>query len=272
MPSDSVAQVPDITPHFFGPPERRLFGVYHAPAGTSVRDAGVVLCYPGPQEYSQVHWAFQKLAGMLAAAGFHVLRFDYSATGDSSGESAHASMVHWTEDIATAASGLRELAAIRRISLVGMRLGGALALRAAAASEVRDLVLWDAVITGSSYVQAIEEVERLRVRALSYPEPNTPVPGEIMGYPFGGALRTATLSIDLLAEPLPSVGRILLVAPAATDAQVAFQQSALAAGLDVTVRTIDDPSLYATGRHPSDALLAHNIPVAITSFLARTDG
>ena len=70
-----------MKPFFFGPSAQPRFGLLHPPAGERARRAGVLLCYPGVQEYNISHWAFRKLAGLLARAGFPVLRFDWAGTG-----------------------------------------------------------------------------------------------------------------------------------------------------------------------------------------------
>ena len=119
-----------IVPTLFGTGARQLFGIYHAPDGAVVRDAGVVLCHPAPQDYSQTYWAMHKLASMLAGAGFHVLRFDYSGTGDSSGSAAEVTLGVWQDDILAAVAELQDMSGARRVSLAGMRLGAALAMRA----------------------------------------------------------------------------------------------------------------------------------------------
>lgn len=261
----------EIVPRFFGSPDRQLFGIYHAPDGATIRDAGVVLCYPGPHEYSQVHWAFQKLAGLLAAAGFHVLRFDYFGTGDSYGDATEGSLAQWTEDVGTAVSELRDLAGIRRISLVGTRIGAAVALRASASGvKVRDVVLWDPVVSGTEYVATLDASEDVRLRMLNYPEPNHRIDGEVMGYAFPDHVRADMASLDLLQEEVGRIDRLLLIGAAFTPAQSALEQRLIEAGLKVTVERVDDPAMYAPGRHPADTLLSHNIPVAITTFLARS--
>jgi uncharacterized protein len=270
--SVEVVRESEIVPLFFGPGARQLFGVYHAPNGVSVRDAGVVLCYPAPQEYSQAHWAFQKLAGLLADAGLHVLRFDYSCTGDSWGESADGTLDTWTADIAAAVAQLREIAGIRRVALVGMRVGAALALRAVAAGlRIRDLVLWEPVIHGAAYLDQLESVEDRRLRLLHFPEPDTRVAGELLGYAFGATMRSATAAIDLTKEPVGSPDRVLIVTARETADQRALNTRLHAAGIHAQVQPLHDRELYVGGGHPNDALLSHAIPVAITAFLTRSD-
>jgi len=52
--------------------------------------------------------ALRTLAALLAREGFHVLRFDYYATGDSAGESSEGSLSEWRANIVTARDDLRE--------------------------------------------------------------------------------------------------------------------------------------------------------------------
>lgn len=256
---------------FFGTDDRRLFGMYHAPTGTTIRDAGVVLCYSGPHEYTQLHWAYQKLAGLLAAAGLHVMRFDYSGTGDSFGSTAESTLSHWVDDIATAAAELREVAGIRRVGLVGARLGGALVMQAVASGvKARDVVLWDPVIRGTDYVARLDAAEDFRLRLLNYPEPNTRTAGELLGYPFTDAQRAETSAVALTDVPIGRVDRMLVIGTALSAAQREYVTYVEREGVEVTASEIDDPSFHAPDRHPNDPILSHNIPVAITAFLTRS--
>src|SRR4051812_25231992 len=107
-----------MKPFFFGPSAQPRFGLLHPPAGERARRAGVLLCYPGVQEYNISHWAFRKLAGLLARAGFPVLRFDWAGTGDSAGESSGGRVSTWLEDVALAAQELKDSAEVERVSVV----------------------------------------------------------------------------------------------------------------------------------------------------------
>lgn len=258
----------DIAPRFFSVADRQVFGLYHAPLGSVILDAGVVICYAGPQEYHQLHWGAHKLAVMLARAGLHVLRFDYSGTGDSSGATSETSLAQWREDVQAAVDELKSLAGIRRVSLVGMRLGATLALRVTTTGvRVRDMVLWDPVVSGADYVQSLEMLETRRLADLKYPQSNQRFDNELMGYPFTAVQRAETLQIDLLTEDVGRIDRALVVSAALTPDLTALADRLVSLGVVVTRASVPDPSLLTTESHPTEAVLSHNIPTAIVRYL-----
>ena len=144
-----------MNPFFFGRSARQLFGAYDPPEH-SARDQGVVLCPALGDEYLFAHGTSRFLARQLAAAGFHVLRFDYSGTGDSAGEFEDFNARLWAEDVETAIAEIKDLGQVSRVGLVGARFGAVLAARAAQQrDDVDQLVLWDPVSDGRSYLQEI---------------------------------------------------------------------------------------------------------------------
>lgn len=139
---------------FFGPPERQLFGYHHVPRGTPTGAA--VLCPPWAREYQYAHRAFHFLAKRLAARGCHVLRFDYSGTGDSWGASTEANTERWAEDIALAVGELRTMSGLEHVDLVGLRVGAFLAAQATAdIPGVRRIVLWDPIMEGEAWLREL---------------------------------------------------------------------------------------------------------------------
>jgi hypothetical protein len=149
----------------FGPPQRRLFGLYHAPAAERAPAAAVLLCYPFGHEALRVHRFYRLLAERLARQGVAVLRFDYHATGDSDGADEDGEMVGWAGDIREAHRELVHRSGVQQVSWFGARLGASLALMAApqAVPPVRKLVLWDALFDGPAY---LEELRRAHVDEL----------------------------------------------------------------------------------------------------------
>lgn len=173
---------------FFGSSDRSLFGVYQPPKGRLARDEGIVLCYPMGQEYMRSHRAFRQLSNLLSRAGYHVLRFDYYGTGDSMGESEDVSMQQWQQDIGTAIEELKDNAGIEKVSLVGLRLGAAMAVQAGAGrADVHDVVLWDPVVSGDAYLSnLLEHVEGPRSGTVG-----------VLGFPLTPSLQEEIGDLDI---------------------------------------------------------------------------
>jgi uncharacterized protein len=205
---------------FFGEPARQLFGVHHPADGAKRRGVGVVLCYPGHVEYNRSHRAFRNLAGLLAAEGFDALRFDYFATGDSAGTNAEGDPEIWIGNIETACQELRDRASVSSISLVGLRLGALLAVHASARrGPVRDLVLWEPVAAGETYVRDLERVHRRQNLVLLHPSPNGGgAAEELTGYAFPLGQRRAIEQLGI-ANVQPKANRIAIISSGGIDAQ-----------------------------------------------------
>ena len=120
----------------------------------------MILCAPWGQEYLCAHRSLRKLGDLLSASGHHVMRFDYFGTGDSGGDLGDAGLAAWRSDIRLAMEELREASGIERVSLVGLRLGAALAAEVAAQSTalVDSLILWDPIVSGRDYVDTLEQI------------------------------------------------------------------------------------------------------------------
>ena len=141
------------SPFFFHTAAEPLFGIYHPPAASRSPEEGVVLCAPVGHEYQRTHWCLRLLADDLCRAGFHVLRFDYMGTGDSWGDFEQATVERWIDDIRVAVVELRDMSGVERVSLVGLRVGAALARAAAKDAEVRRIVEWEPV-RGEEFVES----------------------------------------------------------------------------------------------------------------------
>ncbi|WP_375758187.1 alpha/beta fold hydrolase [Corallococcus exercitus] len=254
-----------MTPCFFGTSERQLFGMHH-PAQGAERATGVVLCYPAAQEYMLTHWAFRKLAGMLAREGFHVFRFDYYGTGDSAGEVHEGRVATWVQDIRNAANELQDVTGVQRVALVGLRLGAALAVRAAAEGlSTAALVLWEPLVQGEAWLQELELLQARRDTRTLYPQPESPleVREELLGFAFPRALREDILALDLAALPAWPATRTHLVAGAARPEYQRLQERLEATGLPFQHHLV--PEEGAGGQE--SALLSNRILQTITTLL-----
>lgn len=132
------------------------FGWYHAPA-RPWRDMVVVMCPPVGYEAVSSYPTWAQLARSLAQAGFPVLRFDYQGTGDSEGDDSQPGRVAaWIASIEAAVTNARAWSGARQVALFGLRLGGTLAVEAAARlGGVDSLLLWAPCPTGKAFIREL---------------------------------------------------------------------------------------------------------------------
>jgi uncharacterized protein len=198
---------------------RQLLGALHHPQRLRARTTAVLLCNPFGEEASRAHRTFKVLATQIERAGLAALRFDYSGTGDSGGESTDVSIDAWLADIGMAAERLRAASGASRVALIGLRLGATLAALAAARGEVqaRHLLLWDPVVDGAMYLRELAAQHRVYMRAEMGPiwhdrlktrADGTPL--EALGTPISDALAAQLQAIDLGADA-PSAEQVSLV-------------------------------------------------------------
>ncbi len=142
---------------YFGPSDTYLFGIFHPPQNGNRRE-GIVLCNPFGQEYMRAHRSLRRLAIELAKLGYSVLRFDYRGTGDSAASLDSVTAADWLEDIGHAVQELIDIAAVPKVTLLGLRMGGLLAAHVAAHHpSVTRLLLWDPAMSGHEYIEELRQ-------------------------------------------------------------------------------------------------------------------
>lgn len=143
-----------MIPLFFGPDDRRKYAVFQPALGRGSKGRGIVICDALFDEALCAHRALRFASSSLAEARWNSLRFDYYGTGDSAGETADFSLAQALDDIAEAIDELKSTTGLKEVYLLGIRLGGALAMQATLSREdIRGLVLWDPIIDGEQVLQ-----------------------------------------------------------------------------------------------------------------------
>ncbi|CAN5142851.1 hypothetical protein BH09MYX1_BH09MYX1_54960 [soil metagenome] len=229
-------------PLFFGSRDRPLFGVYHSPTAGSPAERAVVLCHPLPQEYGSVHWVFRRLAALLAQRGAHVLRFDYHGTGDSGGEGGETTFESMVQDTRIAASELVDACGVRRVSIIGMRFGAAVAARVRD-TAVRDVVLWEPVLRGRDHLEELRRVHRKREVNWLLPRAR-PARGEedLLGYPRYDVTRRSIEGVDLATGPWTDARSFTVVVSSERPEHRALESALGAAGKKVRLVVAEDPA------------------------------
>jgi pimeloyl-ACP methyl ester carboxylesterase len=203
---------------YFGA-RRQLLGALHQPQRLRPRGTAVLLCNPFGEEASRAHRTYRVLATQIERAGYACLRFDYSGTGDSLGESRAATVDAWVGDVVTAAERLQAASGATRIAVIGLRFGATLAMLASARGELRarHLLLWDPVLDGPEYLRELIAQHRAYMRSeigdgwtdrLQIAANGTPA--EALGAPIGAVLGGQIAAIDLTAV-VPGVEQLTVI-------------------------------------------------------------
>jgi len=207
---ESVAVIPGAAP---------LHAVVHGCVCDTHPAWGLLFCDPFAEEKKCAHRVLVEAAREFCEADIGCVRFDYRGTGDSPGEFAEATPELWVEDILAAVAFMRQEVKVRTLGLLGLRLGAALALRAAEAGEQVDfLVLWEPIISGRQYLH--QNLRRSMIKAM-LTEAEAFDAGRVRqaqeddffdfdGYPVSAEMRRQIEAVDLLADP-PQFGGPALV-------------------------------------------------------------
>ncbi|WP_395753060.1 alpha/beta fold hydrolase [Prosthecobacter sp.] len=173
-----------------------LFAWLHSAAG-SVSDHGVLICPPLGHEQVHSHRTLRHLADRLAVQGFAVLRLDYHGTGDSDGtEHDPQRLATWQTNVSDAVAWLRNMAGCPKISLVGLRMGAALAALYAEQHEVENLVLWAPIVKGRRYVRELAALSQTAQLAGGADSACI----EAMGFVYSRETADALAQVDLLSS------------------------------------------------------------------------
>ncbi len=238
-------------PFHFGPEARPRFAWYHPAAGDSPRGAGVVLCNTLGNEALRAYGTLRHLAENLAAAGFAALRFDFYGTGDSGGSEACPDQVAtWLADIDLAVDELRARSGLRDVGVAGLRLGGTLALLAAARrGDVESVVLWDPYYQGKEFVTETTRMHKALAMlepasfALKRPAGSGPAGVEALGFLLADATVRDLGQLDLLAVEKRPAQRVLVVGSAAAQKRggEALMKHLRALGADPAYEVLAEP-------------------------------
>lgn len=116
---------------------------------------GWIICHSFGMEQLYLQPLEVEVARRLASAGFPVLRFHAQGYGDSALPTDRASFRSQVEGAIQAANLLMESTGVSEIGFLGARLGATVAALAAEQIDASSLVLWEPVIDGRRYVEAL---------------------------------------------------------------------------------------------------------------------
>ena len=221
----------------------RSFAILHAPAGPASSTA-VLIIPPFGWEEESGHRALADWARTLADNGFATLRLELPGTRNSTGGLESRRPATWRDAVGAGAAWLRAQAGAQRVVLLGLGLGGLVAVDAISdGAAIDDLVLWSVPARGRS---AIRELRlQARLIAARFPDDDVAVgddaPFETVGFALARDAVTEFEQLRLGERPIPPAAgrRALLLGRDGMAVDDGLQ--ALLAEAGVTVSVQDGP-------------------------------
>jgi alpha-beta hydrolase superfamily lysophospholipase len=194
-------------PGYFGADDAALFGWLHAAEAAGA--LGLVVCNPFGFEEVCAHRSLRHIAEAASAAGVPSLRFDYAGCGNSQGDEFDAeTAARWVQAVHQAIEALKAASGVRRVALLGVRLGAALAaLAAAERDDVAGLIAIAPVVRGRGYIR------ELTILGQTGAAPTDSAHGALESAGFLMARETAEFvsRIDLRSLPKAPAPQVLIV-------------------------------------------------------------
>ena len=142
---------PRVEPFFFDAEPGTRFSLYHAPNPQVAPRGAILYVHPFAGELSRTRRMAAQQSRAFAGLGYAVLQIDLFGCGDSCGEFNAGRWQIWHEDLVLAAHWLADRNS-GPLTLWGLRLGGLLALDAAARLGARRVLLWQPFMSGRACI------------------------------------------------------------------------------------------------------------------------
>ncbi len=198
-----------IVPFFFGQ-DSSLYGCYHLPPDYR-HSPGVLICQPTGHEYERCHRAMRQLAVQSAKKGLSAMRFDYYATGDSAGDCEDLSLAGMRLDIQRAIQHCCVKTGVKRLTVVGVRLGATLAAQlTSSCSGIESLVLYAPVFDGGALLDEWQRDQQAFHDKHSYQLQQVEV-NEILGFTVPGKFQSELRRKFDPTAPGQTLKRVLLL-------------------------------------------------------------
>ena len=124
-------------------------------------DHAVIICPPVGHEFINSYRGLRHLADDFAQKGIPAFRMEYQGTGDSSGLDTDPERVQkWLDSIECVSNFIKQTCGVKRVSLLGLRMGATLATMISARIEVEALLCWVPVVEGRRYIREMLALQR----------------------------------------------------------------------------------------------------------------
>jgi dienelactone hydrolase len=223
-----------------------LYAVLHEPTDLTRRDTAVLLLPVFGLDEAFSYRARRDWAIALAQSGFTTARIDLPGTEDSAGSPLDSGRVaSWVEAVSDVVHWLREASGSSRVAVIGIGLGGLLAIEATrSGAPIDDLVLWAVPASGKACLRALRIYSKTIMRAAhASADPDRPDGAMgLAGYVMSAETAAAISRIDIedLSLPPDRAHHALLIGRDAHGIDERLRQHLGDAGATVTAATSSD--------------------------------
>ncbi len=175
-------------------PEGPIVSYEMVPEGTLTKDEGILLINSGPWDSMRLSWLQRQIMSNLSARGYRVLRFDLCGTGESVEATNAANWSRWISECCSVRDSFRKT--VRKVHIIGFRLGAALALKASESYAFRSLHLIDPVLDGAAYWQQLHKIQEAFIYHHNRFGSNIHAPDELFGFPLDAHWETSIAALN----------------------------------------------------------------------------
>lgn len=222
-----------------------LFVGWHTPQGPPSATA-VVLVPPFGWEGICAGRNLRGWARQLAAAGHPTLRYHPPGAGDSSGTAVEQDLTSWSAALADLVAHAHRAAGARRVCVIGLGMGGLVALQAVAdGAAIDNLVLWAGSGRGRVLMRELRAFAALagdpRGPSAEHSRTADPVTDDdgvlwVHGYPLSARAQEQLTALDAADLDVSRLRRVLLLGRGTLPPDRKLAESLSAAGVDVTAQ------------------------------------
>jgi len=183
----------------------QLYTVLHSPKNIeNSRKHTVVICSPITHEHDTCYWAMRQLAFRLSRLGFHVVRFDYFASGNSAGLSQQITLNSCVQNIVNISQYIIDQTNSEKLTYIGLRLGAVLATMSSIKRVPDQMILWDPLIIGKKYINELAQLHKTFLNKMKRTKLHSHNLGtEYVGYPYSEIIIDEINSIQLSDMEIP---------------------------------------------------------------------
>ncbi len=219
-----------------------VFTGLHLPVGPA-RSTAVVIVPPFGWEGVSAGRNLRAWARDLAAEGYPALRYQPPGAGDSEGDGASQDLTTWAGALTDLVTSLRTTTGASAVTVVGLGLGGLVALQAASdGAPFEDLVVWSAPGRGRLLLRELRAFASLAGEpgepSAGAPQPLEAVTSDdgvlwVHGYPLGLRAQEQLTALDAAQLALSRLQRALLLGRGTLPPDRKLAEVLTAAGVDV---------------------------------------